>query len=337
MFITIKNLCSVGIVLSVMIISTGCKKREPDIRYVKPASVIYDIDGKYFFKNIGCLTSSFKNIFFIDETTKSVFMCDKDLHLVNKISSYGRGPGEMEYPCSFFVDSTGIVNVLDSRVIKRFGSNGQYINDLKIGIPLDFRFCMKDSSYIFSGINRKKATSLRKSTYNGKFKTDFSDLPYKSNNKTQNDCGNYKNVFINEKGEIITVGCYYPQIELFDKDMNRETVYRITHPSFMDTYNYYEKFETDKQDMSFSVVSDSYFFNDKIYMIIFHLYDQKVRLTCNTLLVYSIKNSKIEFENAYTLTGDEGKIGYFSTFCVLSPDTILAFEIFSSSFMTFNL
>lgn len=316
--------------------ANSCTNKKNEIQSLEPIRTFTSIGEDYFFKDIYSLTTFKQNIYFIDGTLKSIFVCNEDLNLITKISSLGRGPGELQYPFRICLDSTGILNVLDSRTIKRYNSAGDYIGELKTKVSSDTRFCMIDSSYYFSLIDPLKNTSITLINSLGQELSSFNPLHYKSKNKIQNIVGNWKHLFHVGDNHLAAIGSYSPSIELIDLKSNAYEIFNINQKECLETYQYYESIAENSQNMSFSIVKDAYYSDGKLYVLIYYRPDGNTLVRCNTLLIFSLDQSKIKLIKVFYLKSSNNKLGYITTFCILPSGRMLAFDYYSSSFLLYQ-
>lgn len=331
------NCPSFLICLFLIFLTVTCKDKESSNNDFVPIRVIESIEQKFFFESVYCLTSFNDNIFFIDATSKSIFRCNDTLQLLNKISSIGRGPGELLYPFRLFVDADSIIFVLDSKIIKRFNFEGQYLGNIDIGNVSDGRFCKLGSKIVCSSVSYKDSTSIKLINTINKDFFSFGTLEYKSDNKSQNVAGNWKHVLLTSDGNILDVGIYYPSIALYDNNHINKKIKTINHQSFIDSYNYYESQLHIASNLTYSIVKDAYYYNNKLYILIYHKPNKDIRITCNTILVYNVQDDQIKFNKMIKLKDSENRISYISTFCVSERNELIAFDCYSSCFLVYDI
>ncbi len=317
--------------------SNSCNTVDNEVQSLEPIKTYSNIGEENFFKNVYSLTTYEQNVYFIDGTSRSIFVCNEDLNLISKISSRGRGPGELQYPFRICIDPTGILNVLDSRTIKRYDSSGSYMGELRTRVSSDTRFCMIDSSYFFSLVDPIKNTSIIRINSVGEEVSFLNPLQYTSKNKIQNSVGNWKHVCLVGDNHLASIGVDFPSIELIDLKSNKCETIKVDQKEFRETYQYYESLVENSPNMSFSIVKDTYYSGGKLYVLIYYRPDGKTSIRCNTLLIFSIDQSKITLSKVVYLRSSNDKLAYITTFCILPCDRILAFDYYSSSFLLYKL
>lgn len=93
-----------------------------------------------------------------------IFIYDKNGSFIRIINKSGRGPGEYINTYDFFVDESGIIEVLDFRGKKiiKYDRNGNYLDEWKIGLYA-FSHIKYEGNYIFFGGNGNKITEYGES------------------------------------------------------------------------------------------------------------------------------------------------------------------------------
>jgi hypothetical protein len=211
------------------------------------------------------------------------------------------------------------------------------MGELRTRVSSDTRFCMIDSSYFFSLVDPIKNTSIIRINSVGEEVSFLNPLQYTSKNKIQNSVGNWKHVCLVGDNHLASIGVYFPSIELIDLKSNKCETIKVDQKEFRETYQYYESLVENSPNMSFSIVKDTYYSGGKLYVLIYYRPDGKTSIRCNTLLIFSIDQSKITLSKVVYLRSSNDKLAYITTFCILPCDRILAFDYYSSSFLLYKL
>jgi len=81
-------------------------------------------------------------VFILDKRQSRIFVCDKEANFLYTIGRPGQGPGELEYPCDFFINSEGTVYILNSAAfrVEVFSREGNFIKRINIAVPKDISY-----------------------------------------------------------------------------------------------------------------------------------------------------------------------------------------------------
>jgi hypothetical protein len=81
-------------------------------------------------------------VFILDKRQSRIFVCDKEANYLYTIGRPGQGPGDLEYPCDFFINSEGTVYVLSSAAfrVEVFSREGNFIKRINLAVPKDISY-----------------------------------------------------------------------------------------------------------------------------------------------------------------------------------------------------
>jgi hypothetical protein len=107
------------------------------------------------FKNISKAILHEGLLYILDSSQSRIFVFDSSAALISFIGQPGQGPGDLEYPRDFFIDSGGKVYVVNSAAqrIEVFSPEGNFIKRINLAAPKEI-FYSHPSNIILNQDNR---------------------------------------------------------------------------------------------------------------------------------------------------------------------------------------
>lgn len=95
--------------------------------------------GEAIFKEISKVILHDGLIYILDSKQSKIFVFDSSAALISTIGQPGQGPGDLEYPRDFFIDSEGTIYVINSAAqrIEVFSPEGNFKKRIDFAVPKD--------------------------------------------------------------------------------------------------------------------------------------------------------------------------------------------------------
>lgn len=161
----------------------------------------------------------YNNHFFISETPNNrIIVLNNQLEIINKIGSQGHAPHEFIYLSYFSIvkDTLYLFDAATSQ-IKVFDINGKYLRYFKVPSSIKSRKFAVDKNLSFYFSTPSDNYNITKTDLNGNVLHIFGEQ-IERYGKRQQLFNNIKNLFINDKQELIAVSNTTPIIEKYNLD-----------------------------------------------------------------------------------------------------------------------
>ncbi|MGD2245744.1 MAG: 6-bladed beta-propeller [Candidatus Aminicenantes bacterium] len=134
----------------------GLHQREKEKHIVFDQFDEFKIDPEeVVFKDISKLILHDGLIYILDSKQSRIFVFDSSAALISTIGQPGQGPGDLEYPRDFFIDSVGTVYVVNSAAqrIEVFSPDGIFTKRIDLSVPKDI-FYSHPSAFLLNQDDR---------------------------------------------------------------------------------------------------------------------------------------------------------------------------------------
>lgn len=252
--------------------SCSCNAKSSDKVLLYPDMSIDELSDSTFFNNINCLIEYDDDVYMSIDQRMQIIRMDEDLNLLATIGHQGRGPQEMVYVNSFFVDNDTIfVGDPGKLAYMKFDVNGNFISTIEESrnkYTLDSRFDVDNGLVYFSKINLETKTSMALLNIEDDTYTEYGAFD-NFGGDMKNHGQNRRHVFL-YRNSIIAVPVSIPVIEVYDAaNLQLVTTIELSDIPYVNILDVEaQNGQTiSEPNMTYSLVSDAYLKDNQLYVL----------------------------------------------------------------------
>ncbi len=319
----------------------GCRESYIEPILLSPEKSVSEISDSIFLDVVGNI-QYFKDLIYISSPRqRRLIVCDKDLKLVKFVGNPGRGPNEIITSYGFFVDSNGLISISKSDGFKTFEFSGVEKSDLKFEqIDETAKFYVtSNGEYIYSsiGTNQPITFCFYDKLNNKNVIRHIGENFNQPGSPIQIRRQNVKDIFVINNSLIVSIGSYFPLIEIYDFNGNLLSSQILRDSPIYEKLNHVREVEKTEPNTLIELFLDLCLDNTDLYLLLYNLPPSKREKQRCFLVKYSLESLKFKLNKIYELKNDESSSGTFTNFCIIDHASILAYESFSGKFHYFKI
>ena len=316
--------------LGLLVIMLSCRSNREEIAIYEPHPFFTtdNFSDKIFVTdNIRAIIFDDNDYYFLDKKSTLVIRTDKDLNLITTYGRKGRGPGETIYMDSFAVGEENLYTEGNGNTIHIFDKNDQrYLSsierEVKVGgVTISSRLLEKNNGLIgcFTGEYTAQGTPVVEIDFSGNVVKASEGTVIGESEKARATTD--RDIFRLKNGGFLSVVRNAPIVDLYNSDMDYIKSIDISKVNLVGER--IEQIEQQKKKQEnpntvYYIVSDSYYSNDKLYLLCYSPNEAPQGVDSNTIVEMELRNNELIHVRNIKLPGR-----WYHSICITPDNSIL--------------
>ena len=305
----------------------SCNQTYITIEYIalSPILEIDQFSDSTFFSDIRFMFADNDLLYISDYTRSQVMVLDNNGILASTVSSKGQGPGDLLGSSALFIRNDTVYVFDEKRKISVFYKE-QYLRafDVPDGLDGSTNFALYGNNVIMTNFNQPHSLAFV-DMYTDSV-VHFGQM-FNFHSPIKNRIRNHRYVCMQDSF-IYAISDNQPVVERYDPQGNLVETYDYSKVEVVNRKLSYVQQKPDEEKSYYILVDDCYLQNEKLYLLLITMKDDKVQ--ANTILEIDLSET-MQAERLFYLGED-----WFGSICCFS-DCLWAFNITKSTLIKYKL